>query len=517
MDTAPAHQARRSEGNEKSDAVDDDGHSRAVEHHGSEVAIVTMDDCSQVSATMDAAAESRIRLKMDWCLMPLLSLIYLLAFIDRSNIGNAKLAGLEKDLGMGGYDYNTALSIFYISYILFEIPLMTLCKWIGPGRFIPASSLAFGICTIGTAFVRDFSALCGLRFLLGIFEAAMMPGIVYFLSRWYRRSELTFRIALFIVSASLAGAFGGLLASAILRIPSFGSLHSWRIIFAIEGIATCVLSIVSFILLPDRPESARWLSAEEKELAVARLRTERIGTANLIDKSSWNKLKLGICNPVVLSTSLIFLLNSITVHGISFFLPTIVRTIYPDRSVQTQQLLTVPPYVVGAVACIAISFCSWKLDRRGVFLIFCCPPTVVGYAMLLASSSPTVRYGATFLPFIGIFSYGSLTNSHVSANVVSDTARSSAVATNAMMGNIGGLISTWAFLEFDAPRFSIGNGLNLAAQASMFFIALALYLWIERDNKKRRMLHSTVENSTTESSQEVEDMDWKHPGFRWHN
>lgn len=136
---------------------------------------------------------------------------------------------------MSGYQYNACLSIFYISYITFEIPLNMVCKWIGPGWFIPICCIGFGICTIGTAFVNDFSQLCALRFLLGIFEAPMLPATVYYLSRWYRRSELTFRLSLFIISASLAGAFGGLLASAILRLPGVGSVHSWKMIFLIEG------------------------------------------------------------------------------------------------------------------------------------------------------------------------------------------------------------------------------------------------------------------------------------------
>ena len=218
----------------------------------------------------------------------------------------------------------------------------------------------------------------------------------------------------------------------------------------------------------------------------------------------------------MLPTSIIFLLNSITVHGVSFFLPTIVRTIYPDRTVQAQQLLTVPPYVVGAVACVALSFFSWRVNRRGVFLIFCSPLTVVGYALFLATGNPTVRYGAVFLPFVGIFTYGALTNSHVAANVVSDTARSSAIATNAMLGNVGGLMSTWAFLEFDAPRFAIGNGLNLAAQAAMFFIATGLYFWIKQDNRKRAARDVRAELAG-KSVQEIQEMDWHHPGFQWHN
>lgn len=271
----------------------------------------------------------------------------------------------------------------------------------------------------------------------------------------------------------------------------------------------------SFVL-PDRPETATWLTDEERGLAVMRIKSERIGTTELIDKTSWNKLKLGIFNPVVLPTSVIFLLNSITVHGVSFFLPTIVRTIYPDRSVEMQQLLTVPPYVVGAITCVAICFYSSRLDRRGRFLIFCSPLPAVGYALLLACSDPAVRYGATFLPFCGIFAYGALTNSHVSANVVSDTARLSAIATNVMLGNIGGLMSTWAFLEHDAPRYAIGNGLNLAAQASMFFVALGLYTWIEKDNKDRATRDVGVELQG-KSLSEMQEMDWHHPGFQWHN
>src|SRR5699024_2217000 len=107
------------------------------------------------------------------------------------------------------------------------------------------------------------------------------------------------------------------------------------------------------------------------------------------------------------------------------------------------------------------------------------PLAVLGYALFLApGTGATTRYGAIFLPFFGMFAYGALTNAHVAANVVSDTARASAIATNVMFGNIGGLASTWAYIQKDAPRYNIGNGLNLAAQASMFLIALGLYFWI---------------------------------------
>jgi MFS family permease len=102
------------------------------------------------------------------------------------------------------------------------------CKWIGPGWFIPATTLGFGICSVCTAFVTNLHSACGVRFLLGIFEAGMLPGIAYYMSRWYRRSELTFRLSLYIVMAPLAGAFGGLLSSGILKLSHFGGLHTWK-------------------------------------------------------------------------------------------------------------------------------------------------------------------------------------------------------------------------------------------------------------------------------------------------
>ncbi|KAG6134584.1 hypothetical protein E4U28_005761 [Claviceps purpurea] len=463
---------------------------------------------------IDAKEESRMRLKMDLAIVPLVCLLYLVSFIDRSNIGNAKIAGLDKDLGLRGFDYNAALSVFYISFIIFEIPCNTLCKYVGPGWFIPATTLGFGILTVCNAFVTNFSTLCAVRFFLGIFEAGVMPSLVLYLSRWYRQNELTFRVSLFIVSASLAGAFGGLLASAISKLESFGSLHSWRMIFGIEGIATCVIAVISFFILPDRPETAIWLSPREKELASKRLQSERVGTTELLDQFSCSKIRLGILNPVVLSTSIIFFFDCITVHGVSFFLPTIVKAIFPKHTLASQQLLTVPPYLVGALACASTSFVSWRLNRRGIFMIGCAPFAVIGYAMFLGTTNPSVRYGAVFLPSLGIFTYGALTNSHVAANVVSDTAKSSAIATNVMFGNVGGLISTWAFVSTDAPDYHVGNGLNLAAQASICLIAIGLYIWIKRDNRRRETVNAAavLEGKTL---QEIQDMDWKHPDFRW--
>lgn len=463
----------------------------------------------------DPAAEARLRWKIDLYIVPTVSLLYLFCFIDRANIGNAKLAGFEKDLGLKGYDYNKVLSVFYISYIIFEIPSNMACKYFGPGWFIPAISLGFGVCSIGTAFVHDIHSASGVRFLLGVFEAGMLPGIAYYLSRWYRRSELAFRLSLYIVMAPLAGAFGGLLASGILKLSHFGGLTRWRMIFAIEGIVTCGLSLIAFITLTDRPATARWLTQEEKDLAIARVKSERVAQTEVLDKFDSAKILRGIFSPVTLATAFIFLLNNITVQGLAFFAPTIVRTIYPKATVVSQQLHTVPPYVVGAFFTVLFPFLSWRFDRRNIFFIISAPLMMCGYIMFLASTNAQVRYGATFLIASGAFAFGALCNAQVSANVVSDTARSSAIGTNVMFGNIGGLISTWSFLPFDAPNYHIGNGLNLGTSTTIFLCSIALLFWMWADNKRRDKRDVDAELAGL-SQKQIQDLDYKNPSFRWH-
>ncbi|EON63589.1 hypothetical protein W97_02817 [Coniosporium apollinis CBS 100218] len=483
-------------------------------HEAAERGHAATDKYGHALVHFDPAAEAKLRWKIDLYIIPTVSFLYLFCFIDRANIGNARLAGLEADLKLTGYDYNQVLTVFYISYILFEIPSNMACKWIGPGWFIPAISLGFGICSVGTAFVTNIQGVCGVRFLLGIFEAGMLPGIAYYMSRWYRRSELAFRLSLYIVMAPLAGAFGGLLASAILKLPHFGSLTRWRMIFAIEGIITIGLSLISFITLTDRPETARWLSQEEKDLAIARVKSERIGTTEVLDKIDTAKTLRGIFSPVTIATSVIFLLDNITVQGLAFFLPTIVRTIYPRNTVIFQQLRTVPPYIVGGFFTVFFPFLSWRFDKRNIFFIFSAPLMMIGYILFLASTNAQVRYGATFLITSGAFAYGALCNAQVSANVVSDTARSSAIGTNVMFGNIGGLISTWAFLPFDGPNYPIGNGMNLATSSTILILSIALLFWMKADNNRRERRDVDAELAGLDSKS-IQDLDWRHPAFRW--
>lgn len=169
--------------------VEEDAHAAAERGH------TATDQYGKPLVQFDPAAERRLARKIDLHIVPIVFVLYLFCFIDRANIGNARLAGFEKDLGLKGYQYNVLLTCFYIrcvrasrgcadlSYILFEIPSNIACKYFGPGKWIPFITFGFGLFSMLTAFVKNFSQGAAVRFLLGIFEAGMLPGIAYYLSR----------------------------------------------------------------------------------------------------------------------------------------------------------------------------------------------------------------------------------------------------------------------------------------------------------------------------------------------
>ncbi|EAU31986.1 predicted protein [Aspergillus terreus NIH2624] len=469
---------------------------------------------SQAVDTADSESRAaRIRRKNDLCLVPSVALIYLFCFIDRTNIGNARLAGLEEDLGLKGYDYNIALSIFYIPYILLEIPSNMACKYFGPEKFLPFLTVCFGVCSIAMGFVTNFSSICGVRFLLGCFEGGILPGIAYFLSRWYTRKELGLRLALYVVMAPLAGAFGGLLASGILKLNDFGAVHTWKKIFVIEGIITCGIGIITFFTLSNSPATAKWLSEEERRIATDRVNQDHATQQGIEDKFDVKKVVWGIWNPVILASSAAFLLINITVQGVAFFTPTIVRTIYPDSSVVTQQLYTVPPYVVGAFFTVLLPYLMGRFDRRVIFYIVSMPFLVLGFAIFLGTRNASARYAALFFLSSFCMPFVVFVTATVSANTVSDATRSVGVGAALMFGNCGGLVATWSYVPRDAPGFYIASSLNIAVAVAVLVISTGLLLWMIADNRKRD--RKMAESLGGWNGPSIEELEWRHPQFRW--
>jgi MFS family permease len=313
---------------------------------------------------------------------------------------------MKDDIDLSGFNFNWALSIFYIIYLLVEVPSNILLTHIGPRYYLPMLVVGFGFTSLCTSFVKSFQGLLTARAFLGIFEGGAMPGMAYFLSCFYRREELLFRIGIYVSAASMAGAFGGLLAFGLSQIPPWGieamRIHTWRNIFFFEGLLTVFVGLLAPIWMPTSPGAAYFLTERERKIATARLVQEY--KANADEKVNLSHVKSAMTCLHNYTCALAFFLINITVQGLSVFMPTILN----DMNFQANQaqLMTVPPYVCACLVAIGIAYVSDKTKKRGIYLASFAVLAVIGFAILRWETKVYVRYMAVFFVTIGAFPGG---------------------------------------------------------------------------------------------------------------
>ena len=207
------------------------------------------------------------------------------------NISNALLYGLPQDLHLHGNQVGVAIALLFITYVSCEIPATIVMKKTRPQYFLPTCALMFGILLTLHGVVSSYAGLVVLRVLMGIFEAGIYPASYYLMSMWYKRREAQKRFSFFFAGCSLAGAFGGLIASGIGHIDGVGGYRAWRWIFILEGLMTVVIAVVSFFTVSDFPELAKWLSDDERKLVVQRLAADQ-GASGIEEKIQFKELVL---------------------------------------------------------------------------------------------------------------------------------------------------------------------------------------------------------------------------------
>ncbi|KAK4046768.1 hypothetical protein OIV83_005873 [Microbotryomycetes sp. JL201] len=469
----------------------------------------------------DPVIVKRIVRKTDFILVPLVTLLFLLNFIDRAAVGNANVAGLSKDLKLSAekYQYNiglgssflsTALMIFYIFYIIVEPISNLILKKVGY-LWLSFLVVGFGAVTIGSAFMKNYGEFVVVRILLGCTEGGVIPAVAFILSRFYTRRELAFRFGIFLaLGPTLSGAFGGLLAAGLLNLGSIGSVKGWRCIFLVEGILTTGVGILSIFLLADSPETARFLSAEEKVIASARVAAEHIGNSR---KPATRKTTIqGFANIQVWLCAFGYGFVNIIVQGTSLFLPTVVRTLGNYSTIEVQ-LRSVPPYIVACVYTLTISWLCSRTRRHGIFIIGSMLLSCVGYIIFLASTNKAVLYFATFLTFSGAVPCGPIFLSWAAANSAPDTSRAIATAIVPGVGTWGSIVATWAYLPKYAPRFVPGNALNTAGALAAAAVAGGILLYVQNENKLREQGRRDHRLEGL-SQDEIDDLGNRHPDFR---
>jgi hypothetical protein len=272
-------------------------------------------------AQIDPEIEKRAVKKLDRTVVPLVMALYLLAFLDRSNIGNARIAGMEDDLDLVGERYDWLLTIFYISYIIFQWQAL-MWKLIPPHIWASFCVFGWGLVSTVQAGIHTWQAEMALRFFMGATEAGYGPGIPYLLSFFYLRHEVGLRQGIFLAAAPLANTFAGALAYGI--TSGHSSLASWRILFLVEGLPTLAMVPIAYFFLPDSPDKMRSLTTEEKAVAKAR-GVRQVGTTERIGSVNVREVLATFTDVKAWFTALMYFSVNVSFASLPVFLPTILK------------------------------------------------------------------------------------------------------------------------------------------------------------------------------------------------
>ncbi|KAK0457496.1 major facilitator superfamily domain-containing protein [Desarmillaria tabescens] len=336
---------------------------------------------SHLSIEFDASSAKRVWLKLDLFLLPVITIFYFLSFLDRTNIGNARIAGLQHDLQMSNKQYCMALTVTYIPNIAAELPSNLLLRVIGPNYLLPTLLISWGVITVLQGVVTSYGGLLVCRFFLGVFEGGVIPGVVLYLTHFYPRAKMVTRVSAFFASASLSGAFSGILAYGIIRMDGIGGRAGWRWIFILEGAFSVACGLIGYFLLPRDAMAVRFLRPAEREYV-----------ASQIAESGGEQLS---------GENVIFFFEGAVLFGLAFFTPSIVQSL--GYTAARSQLMSVPPFAAAFALSMITAYLCDRFPIRGLVCIVTSIMTLIGFIMFLTSSSANTRYGSLFLIIPGVY------------------------------------------------------------------------------------------------------------------
>ncbi|KAH8880869.1 MFS general substrate transporter [Thozetella sp. PMI_491] len=430
--------------------------------------------------------------KLDWNLMPMIWIIYMLSVLDRTNLGNAHIAGLDQSIGLVGTQYNLLGTIFYVGYSLFQ---WTAVGWKQFPAHIWVACVVLAWSTISTlqASVSNFGGLVALRLLLGITEA-MYAGLPVYLSFFYPRDKVGFRQGIFLSGSALANAYGGALGYACLLVKSH--LASWRILFLIEGLPTLIMVAVAFFFFPDNLKKCKFLSERQKEIAIHLISQGQVADTEkheglrikewLAAFTDWRSYVPGVmyfgCN--------------VSFSSLPLFVPTIIAEIGTFSNVQSNGL-SAPPYLLTFILILICSFASDRLRLRGPFVCFFGFLSAIGFILLATTTGPAPRYLGIYFA-ITIFIPVAILLPWVSNVHSTESRRTGGWTIFATMGQCGPFLGTNIFPASEGPYYRKGSLISMS-MCLLVGVGGALFSFLlHRENKKldRLFEEGTEEDQT---------------------
>ncbi|KAH8676132.1 major facilitator superfamily domain-containing protein [Xylariales sp. PMI_506] len=464
-----------------------------------------------VSFSPDSELDRELLWKRDIVLIPIMGVLYMLLFLDRTNIANARAlgigtaTGLEGALHMPSNGYNIALVIFYIPFVLAEIPanLLLNTNIIQPRFLLGGQMFILGILGMCQGLTKTYGGLLALRFLMGTFEAALPAGATYMISMYYTKKEAAIRFSWFFNFALAGPFFSGLLAYAIQNINGYDGYQGWRWVFIIEGLMTIAISTLVILFCPNFPQHAQswFLKPDERDHVIAHLEASR-GTETKGSAVDSVPIWRVLVDWRIHLFTMCFFCCDITAASISAFSPTILTELGWTNTVA--QLMSMPIWATGIVSAFSVTWLASRLNIRFPFILGSICFQLIGWIIMKVYVPQVgVRYMALFFMSAGTFPQMPLLMAWLSANLRGHKYLAVGMAWMVGFGNCANFISSNVFISSQAPRYPTGfsNGLSFACVG--FALVCCGTAVLAYKNKKREAVRAQMTDAEREVYDEV--------------
>jgi ACS family tartrate transporter-like MFS transporter len=423
---------------------------------------------------MDATIERSTMRKIYLRLLPFAMLCYILAYIDRINVSFAALT-MRDDIGMSAATFGFAVGMFYWGYFIFEVPSNVILEKIGARIWIARIMVTWGILAVATAFVTNSTSFGIVRFLLGVAEAGFFPGIVLYFTYWFPSNHHARIVAGFLVGLPVAVALGSPISTSLLYLDGLFNLRGWQVMYIAEGLPTVVLGIITYFVLTDRPQQAKFLTEEERNWLVTTIASERRATEQVRRYNLWEALY----NPKVLLLALNYLGIVTASLGMLFFIPQIIKSL-GNYSNMTVGWLTMIPYICGGIALVVWGRISDLMDERRWNLFIACVFSTVG--LIIAGMTMGTWWALVGMSIAAMGFYGSKGPFFAMPPMfLTGPALAAGIAWINSLGNLGGFFGPWYVGVMKDMTGSFAGGLyGLALLGFISSLVCALFLHIPK-------------------------------------
>jgi MFS transporter, ACS family, tartrate transporter len=427
----------------------------------------------QQACAPETVAESRLAgaalSKARRRLIPFLFVLYLVAYLDRINVGFASLQ-MNRELGLTESVFGFGAGLFFVGYSIFEVPSNLILERVGARRWIARIMISWGIVAIAMIAVRGAASFFALRFILGLAEAGFFPGAILYLTFWFPAREQARAVALFMTATALAGVIAGPVSGVLLELHGLGGLSGWQWLFILEGLPAVILGVLVLRFLPDGPNNAAWLEFDERAALLKRLDNERRRGTHKRSRS----LVEAISNSTVWILSLVYFAIVFGLYGVTFWLPQIIQS-FGNRSDVEIGMVSAIPFVGAAIAMVLVGRASDLRGERRWHLASCAAVAAAGLMLASMTRSPMLSLAALSIAAAGIWgTFGPFWA--MPPEFLSGTAAAGSIALINSIGNLGGFAGPYLVGIVKQTTHSFAGGMIVMATSLVLGGMLALTL-----------------------------------------